>query len=211
MSKIKIHKASPRIDMTPMVDLFSLLLVFFMLTTSFKPTEAVYVDTPNSISEKTAPDKNILTIYISKDNKIFFNLDNGEDTSKHIRIKVLEEMGKQYGYRFTENEKSEFEKLGSFGFPMKDMKKWINAKDNTERDKYNSGIPMDSADNQLKKWILFSRFHNRNIEAAIKGDGDADYETAKKVFDILLENELSRFNLTTNMEKVEIKIGDYKN
>ena len=209
-----MHHASPRIDMTPMVDLFTLLLTFFMLTTSFKPSEAVIVDTPNSVSEKTAPDKNIMVIYISKDNKIYFNLDNGLDSTSHVRVKVLEEMGKQYGVTFTAKEKAEFEKLGSFGVPMKDMKSWIDAKDGVEREKYNTGIPCDTAnnykDNQLNKWVLYSRFHNQGIEAAVKGDGDAKYETAKIVFDILLENKLSRFNLTTNMEKVEIKLGDYK-
>jgi biopolymer transport protein ExbD len=210
MAKLKVKHSTPRIDMTPMVDLFTLLLTFFMLTTSFKPSEAVIVDTPNSVSEKTAPDKNIMTIFIAKDNKVYFNLDNGLDTSTHIRARVLEEMGKQYGITFNEKEKSEFEKLGSFGLPMKDMKSWINAKDGTERGKFNSGIPYDSTDNQLKKWVLFTRLKNPIIEAAVKGDGDADYTTAKKVFDILLENKLSRFNLTTSLEKVEIKVSDYK-
>jgi len=210
MAKLKVKHSTPRIDMTPMVDLFTLLLTFFMLTTSFKPSEAVIVDTPNSVSEKTAPDKNIMTIFIAKDNKVYFNLDNGIDTSTRIRAKVLEEMGKQYGITFTEKEKAEFGKLGSFGLPMKDMKSWINAKDGTERGKYNSGIPYDSTDNQLKKWVLFTRLKNPIIEAAVKGDGDADYTTAKKVFDILLENKLSRFNLTTSLEKVEIKVSDYK-
>jgi hypothetical protein len=119
-------------------------------------------------------------------------------------------MGKQYGITFTEHEKKEFAKLGSFGFPMSDMKSWIDAKDGTERAKYNSGIPYDSTDNQLNKWILFARFHNESIEAAIKGDASADYTTAKKVFDILLNNKLNKFNLTTNLEKVEINIKDYK-
>jgi biopolymer transport protein ExbD len=210
MAKIKMNRSTPHIDMTPMVDLFSLLLVFFMLTTSFRPTEAVYVDSPSSVSEKTAPDKNIMTIYISKDNKVFFNLDRGEDTSKRIRANVLTEMGKQYGVKFTAHELSEFEKLGSFGLPIADMSKWIKAKDNTERDKLNTGIPFDSIDNQLNKWILYTRFFNKDIAAAIKGDADADYVTAKRIFDILQDNKLSRFNLTTNMEKVEIKISEYK-
>jgi biopolymer transport protein ExbD len=209
MAKIKMKHSTPHIDMTPMVDLFTLLLTFFMLTTSFKPTEAVIVDTPNSISEKTVPDKNIMTIFIAKDNKVYFNLDN-VDTTTHMRVKVLEEMGKQYGLTFNVKEKAEFEKLGSFGVPMKDIKSWINAVNNTERAAFNTGIPYDSIDNQLNKWVLFSRFHNPAIEAAIKGDGDADYETAKKVFDILLDNKLSRFNLTTNLEKVEIKVKEYK-
>jgi biopolymer transport protein ExbD len=210
MPKIKVKHSTPRIDMTPMVDLFTLLLTFFMLTTSFKPSEAVIVDTPNSVSEKTAPDKNIMTVFIAKDNKVYFNLDNGKDSTTHVRIKVLEEMGKQYNMTFTEEEKSKFEKLGSFGLPMENMKAWINAKDGIERAKYTSGIPYDSIDNQLNKWVLFTRFFNPTVEAAVKGDADADYSSAKKVFDILLDNKLNRFNLTTNLEKVEIKIGDYK-
>ena len=209
MAKIKLHRKSPRIDMTPMVDLFTLLLTFFMLTGSFKPSEAVTVDTPNSTAENPAPTQNILTIFISKDNKIFFNLDNGSDTTTHIRKKVLDEMGKQYGVAFTDKEKSEFEKLGSFGLDMKDMKTWINA-NSSERSKYNYGIPYDSTNNQLNKWVLYTRFFNSSIEAAVKGDAEADIETAKKVFDILVKNRLSRFNLTTNLQKVEVKISDYK-
>jgi len=138
MSKLKVKRSNPHIDMTPMVDLFTLLLTFFMLTTSFKPTEAVAVDTPSSISEKTVPDKNLMTIYLSKDDKVYFTLDNGLDSTSHIRKKVLEEMGKQHGITFTSQELDEFENLGSFGFPMDKMKEWINAEP-AEREKINSG------------------------------------------------------------------------
>ena len=92
MPKIKQPARSPHIDMTPMVDLFSLLLTFFMLTTSFRPQEAAPIETPNSVSEKQAPDNDIMTIFISKEGKVFFNFDNGKDTSTHFRTKLLQKM-----------------------------------------------------------------------------------------------------------------------
>jgi len=61
MGKIKLPKKSPHIDMTPMVDLFSLLLVFFILTATFRPEEAAPITTPSSVSQTPIPDNNLLT------------------------------------------------------------------------------------------------------------------------------------------------------
>jgi len=206
MPKIKLAVKTPHIDMTPMVDLFMLLLTFFMLTTTFRPPEAAQIDTPNSVSEKQSPDANIITIAIAKDNRVFFNLDNGKDTTTKFRIKVLEEMGKRFGVTYTAEEKDKFSKLASFGHPMKDMQRWLNAPDPKERDLLEVGIPMDSTDNQLALWIRYARLANPDAEAAIRGDGSADYAIVKKILDILQENKINKFNLTTNLEKVEIKL-----
>jgi biopolymer transport protein ExbD len=207
MSKIKMTVRTPRIDMTPMVDLFFLLLTFFMLTTSFRPQEAVQVDTPNSISEQLAPDKNVLTIEISKDNKVFFNLDNGGDTTMHIRKKVLTELAKYKQIEFTPEQITMFEKLSAFGMPIKDLGGWIDA-ESKDREGFQVGIPMDSVDNELALWVHFSRLANPQAEATIKGDSESDYTTIKKIIDILQDKKINRFNLTTNLEKVEIKPED---
>jgi len=205
MSKLKMPVRSPQVDMTPMVDLFLLLLTFFMLTTSFRPQEAVQVDTPSSISEKTTPEKNVITLLISKDNKVFFNIDNGADSSKHIRSELLKQIGEYYKIEFTKEELAKFQTMSSFGMPMNQIKTWLNTTDTKEKEAMQVGIPMDSTDNQLQMWVHFARLNNPDAEAAIKGDFDSDYKTVKKIFDILQDKKVNRFNLTTNLEKVEVK------
>lgn len=206
MPKIKLATKSPRIDMTPMVDLFTLLLTFFILTATFRPTEAAPVDTPFSVSEKPMMDANVMTVLISADNRIFFNVDNGHDTILKFRPKVLAEMGKRYNIEFTEDELRNFEKSNmSFGVPIQDMKKYLDTKDANERMLYETGIPTDSTDNQLALWILFARQVNPAVQTMIKGDANVDYPVVKKVLDILQDKNVNRFNLITNLEKIEVK------
>ncbi len=59
------------IDMTPMVDIVILLLIFYMTTTSFKPPEAKAVTLPQSHSMIELPDKDIINITVTKQDSIF--------------------------------------------------------------------------------------------------------------------------------------------
>lgn len=54
------------IDMTPMVDVAFLLLIFFMLTTQFKPPEQDKITLPESNSEAKSPESDIITIAVTK-------------------------------------------------------------------------------------------------------------------------------------------------
>jgi len=76
MPKFKPHRQGYRIDMTPLVDVAFLLLTFFMLTTTFKPTEEVTIVLPSSHAPDKLPESNVITINISKDGRIFLGLDS---------------------------------------------------------------------------------------------------------------------------------------
>ncbi len=194
--------------MTPMVDLFSLLLTFFMLTTSFRPQEATIIDTPNSISEKVAPEKDAITILVGKDNKVYLSFDNGPDTSVLIRKEVLTKMAEQYNLKFTDKEIHTFTIWTSFGMPVDKLKAWLNTEDPKEREKFQTGIPVDSTDDQLNLWVRFIRIQNPDAVVAIKGDADADFKAVKRVMDILQDNQVNKFNLVTNLMKEEAKLEE---
>jgi hypothetical protein len=97
-----------------------------------------------------------------------------------------------------------FGKLASFGMPMKEVRAWINA-EASEREKLQTGIPMDSLDNQLSMWIHFARLNNPIAEVTIKGDAESEYKVVKKVFDMVQDKKIDKFNLTTTLEQVEVK------
>lgn len=53
------------IDMTPMVDIAFLLLIFFMTTTQFKPPEKDKITLPDSSSPAKSPESDIITISVT--------------------------------------------------------------------------------------------------------------------------------------------------
>ncbi len=209
MPKIKLPTKSPHIDMTPMVDLFSVVLTFLMLTATMRQNEPAPVDTPYSISEKPTPDFNTFTLLLSKDDMVFLNFDNGPDTLLKYRYKVLQEMGKRYSIEFTESELRQFEKYPtSIGVPMEKMKEFLAAKSNKEKTEFQTGIPLDSLNNQLAMWILYTRKINPNVQACIRGDAGTSYPTVKRVLKILQEYEVKRFNLITSLEATKINVEE---
>ena len=209
MPKIKLPTKSPRIDMTPMVDLFSVILIFLMLTTTMRQQEPAPVDTPFSISEKPTPDFNTFTLLLSQEGKVFMNMDNGPDTAFKFRPKILTEMGKRYNIEFNDYELRQFEKYpSSMGVPILKMKEFLNTKELKVRTVFQTGIPIDSTDNQLALWVLFARQVNPNIQACIKGDSKTPFSSVQKVLDILQDKNVQRFNLVTSLEATRINLAE---
>lgn len=209
MPKIKLPTKSPRIDMTPMVDTFAVILTFLMLTATMRQTEPATVETPFSISEKPTPDFNTMTFLISPEGKVFMNMDNGPDTLLKFRPRILDEMGKRYGLEFTDEERREFEKFpSSMGVPIMQMKQFLAGKNAKERDPFQLGIPTDSIDNQLAMWILCARQVNPNIQASIKGDSKTPFPAVKEVLDNLQDKKINRFMLVTSLEAAEINLDE---
>lgn len=75
--KKKAKKHPPHIDMTPMVDLMCLLIVFFMLTTAFSKAKVMEIILPEKLKDPNAEPPKIsasrtLNIILGPDNKIFW-------------------------------------------------------------------------------------------------------------------------------------------
>ncbi len=61
----KMRRIGISIDMTPMVDVAFLLLIFFMTTTQFRPPEKDKITLPESNSEAKSPESDIITVSVT--------------------------------------------------------------------------------------------------------------------------------------------------
>ena len=207
MAKIKMKKKSTSTDMTAMCDVAFLLLTFFILTATAKIPEALPVDTPASTVQTKLPESDLATLTVGNEggkDKVFFDL-KGRD----VRKRTLELMGDKYGVTFSEQDKEKFALMTDFGVSIGSLKQIIDMKA-SERVKANqTGIPMDSLDNQLKEWIYNARIANneynnsigskQELQIAIKGDAKEQYPVIKKVMDILQDQHINSFSLVTGL------------
>lgn len=201
MGKVKVHRKSPSIDMTPMVDLAFLLVTFFMLTAAFRPPEPVAVDTPKSESEIPLPESNRMIITVAKDGKVFFDMDNQPN-----RKRMLEEMGTKYGVTFNNEQLNNFAVMAGFGIPVRQLPQFLDLTPDERAQVQQPGIPSDSLNNELADWVVYGRLTNPSkMRIAIKGDRDTNYKVVKRVVETLIDRRILRFNLITGLEQPEKK------
>lgn len=62
-----------RLDMTPMVDIAFLLLIFYMVSTVFAEPQAMEINLPPSKEEQKTQESKVLTLRVTSDNNIYWN------------------------------------------------------------------------------------------------------------------------------------------
>lgn len=198
MPRAKIQKKATHVDMTAMCDVAFLLLTFFILAAQFKPSSAVEVITPNSVSNKHAPEINYFTVTIDKDNNVYV------DMWQTLKAPVLKEVGELTNMQFSPADIKAFENTEFVGLPLSQIKQY-DALSAEQKDKVKlSGIPYDSTNNQLLTWITAAvkASEGKQTSFLIKGDNATKYTTFKKVLDAFQKNDIYKYNLMTNAEEV---------
>ena len=204
MPKVKVPRKSTPIDMTAMCDVAFLLLSFFILTTKFKPSEALAVVTPNSVSNTVAVlDKDAVLITIDKDGKVFFSV---SDDNREEKNAILQEISKSRNLGLTDNDLKGFARSGSYiGVPFTQLKSYLQLSDEQVKKTVQAGIPvLDSTNNQLTEWIraAVGAFQGRKMNLLVKGDNTSKYPSFQAVINAFKKNDQMKFQMVTNPENV---------
>lgn len=199
MGRAKLPRKSTSIDMTAMCDVAFLLLSFFILTTKFKPSEAIAVTIPKSVAAKVAPTKDIVQVIIDKDGKVFLEMDDEEvketmantlNTTKNMGLDV-----------------KAFKKSPFFGAPFGSLKSFLALPEDQRKGNLLPGIPVkDSANNELTEWMTLVRdaYQGKKPNLLLKGDNLAKFPAFKSVITAFKKNDFLKFQMVTSPEGVPV-------
>lgn len=70
----KRKRVGVRVDMTPMVDVAFLLLIFFMVTTVFRRPLAMEINVPEKDAKVEVPMSNVMTVYVNEDGSMLYDV-----------------------------------------------------------------------------------------------------------------------------------------
>ena len=138
MPKVKLPRKSTNIDMTAMCDVAFLLLSFFILTTKFKPAEALTVVTPNSVSAKIAPQKDVVLVTIDKGGKVYLSVSDVNSAEKRT---ILQTVNTSRNLGLTPAEIDAFAKnpTAYIGVPFSQLKSYLGKTPDQTKESYVAG------------------------------------------------------------------------
>lgn len=210
MPKVKVPRKSTNVDMTAMCDVAFLLLSFFILTTKFKPTEALTVTTPKSVSTKPLEAQNVVLITMDKEGKIYFSV--GDENTEE-KDEILDLVSNTKNLALGDQEKAAFRHSGTYiGVPFSQLKSFLQLTPDQLKAFKAPGIPIDSANNEMEVWIraAATAFQGKKMALLVKGDNEARYPSFKGVIDALKKNEIFKFSMITDPEGVPEGTDLYK-
>lgn len=210
MGKVKIKKSDVWIDMTPMSDVMTLLLTFFMLTSTFVKNEPVKVTTPGSVSEIKVPENGVLTILVSPEKdktgkptgegQVFMQIDKADDLGN-----TLEAMASNFGVTLSPKQKETFKGESTFGVPMNELSSYLGMSTGSRQKTLpTKGIPLDSINggmSEFQQWVDAARTSNEDIKIALKADAATPYKTVKRVMNELQDMDESHYYMITQLKK----------
>jgi len=204
MARPKIPRKSTSVDMTAMCDVAFLLLSFFILTTKFKPSEAVPVETPNSVASKIAPEKDVVMVSLNKDGKVFLSSgDNSADRQK--KHDIIASVNETRGLGLTEGEIAALVKAPFIGVPLGQLKQQAKLQTEQMTALTLPGIPCkDTTNNEMVDWMraVSDVYQGTKVNLLLKGDNVAKYPYFKNVLTAFKKNKLFKFQMVTNPESV---------
>jgi len=195
MGQVKSKKGGISLDMTAMCDVAFLLLTFFILTAKMKMPEPARFEVPSSISDTKLPDDNVIRISISNEGAVYFTI-----AEQGTRRELIQQIDEMYKLGLTTKQKSTFELTETFGVPMAQLPYYLGLPEEKRKEFKQTGIVMDSTNNELKGWVRVAKTINPAMRIAVKGDRESEYLVFSKVLSSLQEMNLNKFSLITSME-----------
>ncbi len=199
MAKVKIQKKDIWIDMTPMSDVMTLLLCFFMLTSTFLTPEPIKVNAPNSVSEVKVPEGDVLNILVSPEGKIFLGTEN-----KNYMKAMMETMTDAFSLSLNATQQKHFLEDAMVGAPMDKLAAYLSLEPEKMAEAIQTlGIPTDSINGKMSEfqmWVRAARDVNPDIKIAIKADSKTSYKAVKQMMSELQDMNENRYQLITNLK-----------
>src|SRR5574344_818121 len=159
MGKIKIEKKDIWIDMTPMSDVMTLLLCFFMLTSTFLTPEPIKVNTPSSVSEVKVPENDVLNILVSPEGNIYVGSEN-----KNTMLDMMQTVTDKFSVSLNAAQLKAFKEDAMIGAPMAQFAAYLSLeKEEMAQEIQKLSIPLDSIEggkSEFQEWVTAAREAN---------------------------------------------------